>query len=297
MKLQLNLVDQLIVARVQNRFASSSRRATPIDLNDYSKALRSLKAVDPLLGGLKTTSDRYKDVAKKALDKFESKVEGIPTGLEQLGVDTKGIKRFHTQLLNLIRVAKKGHPLRAYSTFTSDSPLGKVRSIIISLGKAALKSSGAGAKVLKPALVANYLGRELVEPFEDVKEACDGWFNAVDAVTEEIHSLVMEAGYITPVPSGFNTTPEFESYTKAQREFTKESKELTGIVIHNVLGLALAGTGFEDCVDVELCISTASKSLNEAVKIHTEFGKKWGDFRAQNQDQESGQRSLFARSV
>ena len=295
----LNPLDQLIAARVKVRFASLSKRADPIDINDYPKALRGLKAADPLLSGLKTTTDKYKDAAKKALDEFATSVDQIPSGLEKLGINPKGIQRYHTQLVNLIKVAKKGEPLRAYSTFSSDAPLKKVDSVISSLVKTALKSSGAGTKILKPALVANYMTKEVVGPFESVKSACDDWFEFVGSAASKIDKLVMDAWWVSPEPysSGFTLTPEYEEYAKAQRVFAKQSRDLVDTVRHNIIGLPMAASGFEDCVDIDLCLSTAIKALDEALKVNLEFGKKWGDFRAKNQAQESGQKSLFARAV
>lgn len=296
---KLNPIDQFIAAKVSARFASTSRRADPIDINNYPTALRSLQAVDPLLGGLKTTSDRYESAAKKALAEFGTAVEKIPEGLRALGVEPKGIQRFHTQLSNLIKVAKKGNAIRAYSTFNSSAPLSKAKKIIVSLGTAALKSSGVGSKILKPALVSNYLTKEVMGPFTSLVQACDAWYDFAGASASKIDNLVMEAWRINPDPrsSGLTLTPEFEKYAEAQREFAKQSRDLLDTVRHNLIGLPMAATGFEDCKDVDLCLATATKAFNECLKLHLDFGKEWGDFRTKNQDQESGQKSLFARTL
>jgi hypothetical protein len=299
MTLKLSPVDQFIAARVKVRFASLSRRAVDhTDLNDYPKALRVLKTVDPLLGGLKTTSDRYEDAAKKALVEFATSVDKIPTDLEKLGVSPKSIQRFHTQLVNLIKVARKGSAVRAYSTYISEAPLSKAKKVIVSLGNAALKSSGVGTKILKPALVGGYLSKNVMEPFASVVQACDSWYEVVGADVIRINSLLLDA-HISPAPysSGFTLTPEYEEYSKAQREFAKQNDNLLGTIRHNLIGLPSASSGFEDCTDVNLCLATMTKTFDETLKLHMAFGKEWGDFRAKNQAQESGQRSLFARAI
>ena len=159
MKPSLSPVDQLIAARVKVRFASHTRREAVdlTDINDYQRALRALKSIDPLLDGLKTTTTKYEAQARTNLDEFATAVDKIPTDLERLGVNPKTLQRYHTQLVNLIKVAKKGNPLRAYSTYASDTPIGKAQKVAVNLAKAALKSSGTGTKVLKPALVQHYI--------------------------------------------------------------------------------------------------------------------------------------------
>lgn len=295
----LNPLDQLIAARVKVRFASLAKRAEPIDTNEYQRAIQSLKEADSILAGVKTTTSKHEAIAKKALDAFASAVEKIPADLEKLGVNTSGIKRFHTQLTNLIKVAKSGQPLRAYSSFNSDRPLSKAKNVIVSLGKAALKSAGTGTKILKPALVANYLGKNVVDPFEDLSTACDDWYAFAGGSASSIDQLVMDAWSIQeePYSSGFTLSEGYLKYVEAQRVFAKESRDLLDVVRHNVIGMSMASTKFEDCEDVDLCINTAIKALDAALKLHMAFGKEWGDFRAKNQDQESGQKSLFARSI
>jgi hypothetical protein len=298
MMLKLSPVDQLIAAKVKVRFASRSKSAVDhTDINDYPEALRSLKAVDPLISGLMTATDKYRGVTKKALDELATSVDQIPNGLKSLGVNPKSIQRFHTQLVNLVKVAKKGDPLRAYSTYAVDCPLRKVKGVLVSLGKAALKSVEVGTKVLKPALVFDYIKQEVVAPFEAVVDACDAWFNFVSSTGDEINDLVTTSMQVHPEPYsiGFTLSPEYKEYASAQREFAEQNSSLLGTVKHNIIGLLLASRGFEDCTDVDLCLTTAAKAVNEAIKLHISFGKEWGDFRAKNQDQESGQRSLFAR--
>ena len=294
----LSPIDQLIAARVKVRFASHSKSADLTDINDYQGALRALKSIDPLLGGLKTTTAKYETLVRSGLNELATAVDKIPADLENLGVNPKAIQRFHTQLVNLIKVAKKGNPLRAYSTYVSDSPIEKAQKVAISLGTAALKSSGAGTKVLKPALVMQYFKENVGGPLEDVRSSCDDWYHAADILATKIHHLISDASiHEEPYSSGFTITPEFETYAKAQRIFSKENEGLITTIRHNVIGLPLAASGFEDCEDVGLCIDTATKAFNEALKLHMEFGKKWGDFRAKNQAQQSGQMSLFARVI
>ena len=292
---KLNPVEQLIAARVSFRFASVTKEADLVDINDYQKAIRSLKGADSVLAGLKTSTSRYDSVAKHALNEFATTVDSLPSELEKLGVSTKGIKRFHTQLVNLIKVAKSGQPLRAYSTFSSDRPLSKAKSVIISLGKAALKSSGVGTKILSPALVSRQL-EKVLDAFGDVRSACDDWYALAGSSTIHMDKLLTDAWLIqeTPVPTGFTLTPEYKEYSEAQRKFAKQNRDLLDLVRHNIIGLQLASTKFEDCEDVDLCLTTASKTLTEALKLNLDFGKEWGDFRAKNQDQENGQKSLFA---
>jgi len=293
---KLNPLDQLIAARVKFRFASI-RNANPIDTNDYQRAIRSLKEADSILAEVKTSTSRHESAAKSALNAFSTAVDEIPGKLEKLGINIKGIQRFQTQLVNLVKVAKKGSPLRAYSTFSSDRPLNKVESVINSLGKAALKSAGVGTKILKPALVAHTL-QDVVSVFSDVIYACDEWYAFAGSSASSIDQLVMDAWWIQeePFSSGFTLTREYEEYVKAQRVFAKQNKDLLDTVRHNVIGLPMASTKFEDCEDVNLCISTAIKALDEALKLNLDFGKKWGDFRSKNQDQSTGQKSLFARA-
>jgi hypothetical protein len=295
----LSLVDQLIAARVKVRFASTLRKADPIDTNDYPKAIQDLKEADSLLAGVKTTTAKHEAIAKKALDAFATAVDKIPADLEKLGVSFGGAKKFHSQLVNLIKVAKSGNPLRAYSTFSSDRPLSKAKNVIVSLGKAALKSAGSGTKILKPALVSNYLGKNVLDSLEDLQVACDDWYAFAGSSASSIGQLVRDAWWIQEEPhsSGFTLSEEYTKYVEAQRVFAKENKGLLDVVLHNVIGLPMAITKFEDCEDPDLCISTAVKALNDAIKLNLEFGKKWGDFRAKNQDQETGQKSLFARAV
>lgn len=299
MTLKLSPVDQLIAARVKVRFASSSKRAVdPTDINDYPKALRALKAVDPLLGGLKAISDTDEGLAKKALDEFATSVEKIPDELKKLGVNPKGIQRFHTQLMNRIKVAKKGNAVRAYSIFTDDPPLSGAKKVLKSLFNAALKSSGAGVKIVKPTLIAAYLDKEVLGPFSSVMTVCDHWYTTVGDDVTKIDHLLSDARILPePMSSGFTLTKEYENYRTAQREFADQSNDLIDTIRHNLIGLPGAGSGFKDCTDVNLCISTVVKAFNEALKLHLAFGKEWGDFRAKNQDQESGQRSLFARDT
>jgi hypothetical protein len=291
----LNPIDQLIAARIKARFSSLAKRADPIDTNDYPRAIQSLKEADSILAGVKTTTSKYNGLAKKALDAFTTAVDKIPSDLEKLGVSSSGIKKSHTQLVNLIKVAKAGQPLRAYSTFSSDKPLNKVKSVIESLVRAALKSAGTGTKVLKPALVANCLGK-VMDVFDDVRSACDDWYAFVGGSASSIDQLVMDAWWLQEEPhsSGFTLTEGYTKYVEAQRVFAKQNRELLDVVRHNVIGLPMASTKFEDCEDVDLCINTASKTLDEALKLNLDFGKKWGDFRAKNQDQSTGQKSLFA---
>jgi hypothetical protein len=294
----LSPLDQLIAARIKVRLAANSRRADLTDINDYQEALRALKSIDPLLGGLKTTTAKYEALVKKSLDEFATAVDKIPTDLEKLGVNPKSIQRYHTQLVNLIKVAKKGNPLRAYSTYVSDSPIGKAQNVALSLAKAAVKSSGAGTKVLKPALVQHYIVQNIGNPLEEVRSTCDDWYNAADSLATKIHHLISDASiHEEPYSSGFTLTPEYVEYAAAQRAFSKQNEDLITTIRHNVIGLPLAASGFEDCEDPVLCIDTATKAFDEAIKLHMEFGKEWGDFRAKNQAQQSGQMSLFARAI
>jgi hypothetical protein len=274
---------------VKVRYACFAKRADPIDINDYSGALRALKAIDPLLGGLETISDRYETAAKKALDELATSVAKIPAELEKLGVNPNGIQRFHTQLVNLIKVAKKGDAVRSYSP-ASDAPLSKARNVLQSLGRAALKSSGAGTQV------TDFLNKGVVEPFTSLMRACNDWYTAVRDDVTKINDLLSNAK-VNPEPmsSSLTLTKEYESYRRAQREFANQSSELLRTIQHNLIGLPSAGGGFEDCTDVNLCITTAVKAFNEVLKLHLSFGKEWGDFTTKNQAQESGQRSLYAR--
>jgi hypothetical protein len=84
---------------------------------------------------------------------------------------------------------------------------------------------------------------------------------------------------------------------EALNDFSKQSHDLTDLIRHNAIGLDLAPDGFEDCVDVDLCVNTIAKSVDELLKLHLEFGKKWGDYRAKLQAKWTGQKSLFARAT
>lgn len=288
----LNPLDQLIAARVKVRFASMKLA----DVNDYGEAVREIKSADTLIGGLKTVSTRSASLSRDALREFSTKVDEIPGKLEALGVSTAGIKRFHTQLVNLIKVAQKGHPLRAYSVVLRDeTPIGKAQSVLVSLGKAALKSSGAGSKILKPALIQNYLTKEIVPSLEAIREACANWFHAIDDDCSEISRVIFNAGGIHAEPhrSGFEPDPDYDKYAEAQREFANESRDLADVVRHNALGLPLASRSFEDCADVDLALNTMAKANDDLLKLHLEFSKKWGDYRAKLQGKFSPQQSLF----
>ena len=293
----LSPLDQLIAARIKVRFASHSRKA---DVNEYPEAIQSIKSADALVGGLKTVSTRSTALAREALNDFAAKVGEIPGKLEALGVDTKGVKGFHTQLSNLVKVAQKGHPLRAYCAVKElSTPMGKAGKVLVNLGAKALRSSGAGKALLKPALVQQYITKVVAPSLEAVRSACDDWREAVSDDCLKIESLVRDGGWISaePFSSGFSTTPEYETYAKAQREFSKQSHDLTDLIRHNAIGLDLAPDGFEDCVDVDLCVNTIAKSVDELLKLHLEFGKKWGDYRAKLQAKWTGHKSLFARAT
>jgi len=296
MKPELNPLDQFIAARVKDRFASSTKVA---DVNDYPAAYIATKSADAAIAGLITTSKRYESAAKSALADLAKAVDGIPAGLEKLGVSPKGLQRYQTQAVNLIKAAQKGHPLRAYSTYKSDAPISKLQKVLVTLGSAALKSSGVGTKILKPVMVQHLFKTDVAPSLDALKSACDDWYESASNASHEIERSISAGGWLAaePTRSGFGPDPEWEKYAKAQREFAKEAHDLADIVRHNAIGLPLAASSFEDCVDVDVCLKTMGKACTDLLKLHEKFGKEWGDFRSKLQDKETtGQRSLFARS-
>lgn len=286
------LVDQFIAARVKERFAASQKKA---DVNDYRAAMQSVKAADADIAGLITSTKKYEGMAKKSLDDFEKAMKGLPGTLEKLGVPTKSLQRYFTQIDNLIKIAQKGPALRAYSTFKSDTPIAKAQKVLMTLAQAALKAGGVGTAIVKPVMVQATFKEDVLPSFHALKEACDDWYSHASKLTSEIESNVRSGGWISAEPhrSGFGPDPEFDKYAEAQREFAKASRDLTEVVRHNAIGLPLASTSFEDCADPDLCLKTMAKACDDLIKLHLEFGKKWGDFRAKLQDKHTGQPSLF----
>lgn len=285
-----SLVDQFIAAKVKARYAATKKA----DVNDYPEILRSLKSADAEIAGIITLSKKYETMAKKGLDDFEKAMDGLPGTLEKLGVSTKSLQRYFTQISNLIKVAKKGHPLRAYSTFKSETPIAKAQKVLMTLGQAALKAGGIGTAIVKPVLITHTFQQDVVPSLQALKEACDDWYKAASDASSAIDKNVTK-GWVSAEPhrTGFGADPEFDKYAEAQREFAKQSKDLTDLVRHYALGLPLASTSFEDCVDVDICLKTMAKGNDDLIKLHMDFGKKWGDFRAKHQDKYKGQPSLF----
>lgn len=287
-----SLVDEFIAAKVAHRFASEHTKKA--DVNSYPEKMQALKATDALLAGLTSTTKKFSSASKEGLETFAKGIEELPGELEKLGVNTKSLKRYFTQIENLIKVAQKGDPLRAYSTYKSDTPIAKAQKVLQTLAQAAMKASGAGSLSIKPVFVSDIFKKKVVPGFQQVMSACDSWYKEASSASSDIGAYMAEAHvYREPFRSGFGDSPDFEAYAAAQRDFSDESESLRKTIQHNAIGLPLASSGFEDCLDPDLCLKTLSKSTNEMIKLHSDFHKKWGDFRAKHQSEFDGQKSLF----
>jgi len=285
-----SLVDQFIAAKVKDRYTM----AKEADVNDYSSSLRLLKAADAEIASLLTLTHKYESAAKKAFDDFEeAATETLPRELEKIGVPSKNLQRYFTQIANLLQTVKKGHPLRAFS-FKSESPVAKVQKVLATIGKAILKESGAGAAIVKPALATHIFQKSISSPLGRLKDICADWYAAVLEASSIIEKSVTK-GSISEEPHriGFGDDAEFDRYAKAQREFAAEAKDLSDLLRHCAIGLPLASSGFEDCEDVGLCLKTMAKTSSDLIQTHLDFGKRWGDYRAKLQDRQEGQSSLF----
>ena len=268
--------DRRMVSRVISRYAGKKPRVF-LDVNKYSKALTSLKTVDPLIASLVAVSKKFEGLAKTALKDFAKMLDELPEKLKGLGVDTKTLKRYHTQAVNLVKIAQEGQPLRAYSTYSSESPGRKARDVLGTLARAALKLAGDKADAVK-----DYFNKEVSPAIVALSKACDGWYTTVSPTCSKIDTLSSAARFLSKAHKGFVPDPEFDEYIKAQNDFVKEMESPAYTVQHTALGLQLAPSSFEDCLDVDLCLKTMQKAYDDLMQLFEAFWSKWEKYITSN---------------
>jgi hypothetical protein len=257
----LNPLDQFIASRVKARFAAKEA-STRVAADNYPKEFEAVKLAAAAIAGLTQVSQSYGQKAKSALDDFAKVVDSIPSELKKLGTDPNIVKRYHTQLVNLIKAAQDGHPLRAYSPFDINKPIYKAQKVSMLLAQAVAKS--------KDQTELNQYLRTVMLPLDTVTSTCASWYKLADKTSQKIDKLISKSK-VTPKPLG----DEYDEYTDDQRSFSAAVKTLVDVIRHNAIGLPEGRNSFADCADVELCIKSMERACVHLLKIFTEFKKNW----------------------
>lgn len=273
MALKLSPVDQFIAARVQERYASSR----VADVNEYQSLKRRLENLDSWLDKLRSTTDWTIDEIKgEYLGKIEKASQGLPQLVDRHNTDAVKLKRYFTKLDNLVSVMRQTHPLRV--------DVGPILKFLVAF-HSKLPNENKNWYQL-------YIKEDLFPVINTIRLLIEDWKAAATKFAGDVNNSGLNVA-AEPTRSGFGEDPEWEKYAIEQRKFAEESNDLTRLLVHTSIGIVNAGPSFEDCADPEVTLKTMIKTLDSCVKLHTSFGKKWGDYRAKLQGKFSPQRSLL----
>lgn len=244
------------------------------DVNDYGDLASQIKAHEADLMSAVTLTDQYQKAITEKIDDSVKAVASSKEKLEAMGINFKPLARWVTMATNALKEWKKSPCNHSYVKSPSSAALDAFSKLV---GNAAKQTENKAAlsQTMKPVAL------ELTK----AKDLLDDWRG-------KITDLDLASSYqlrVVPEPwrSGFGPNPEREKYEEAQRAFAEASEKVLNQVREDTFA---ALNKAEDPKDL---LKSAAKGAGQLYKMHVDFGREWGDYRATLKDHYDGQKSMF----